>query len=42
MDNWKRFEETSLLDKKAFYSELNNKDITDRDYGHYQKVWKGF
>ena len=42
VDNWKRFEEASLLDKKAFYSELNNKDITDIDYGHYQTVWKGF
>ena len=34
MDNWKRFNETSLPDKKTFYSELNSEDITDKDYAH--------
>ena len=24
-----------LLDKKDFYSELNNEDITDKDYERY-------
>ena len=32
MDNWERFDETLLPDKKAFYSELNLEDITDKDY----------
>ena len=32
MDNWKRFDETSLPDKEAFYSNLNTEDITDVDY----------
>ena len=32
MDSWERFNETSLPDKKAFYSELNSEDITDKDY----------
>ena len=40
MDSWERFNETSLPDKKAFYSELNLEDITDKDYAHAQKVFK--
>ena len=40
MDSWERFNETSLPDKKAFYSELNLEDITDKDYAHAQKVWE--
>ena len=28
MDSWQRFDETSLLDKEAFYSNLNMEDIT--------------
>ena len=39
-DSWERFDETLLLDKKDFYSELNNGDITDKDYRHYQKYGK--
>ena len=42
MDSWKRFDETSLPDKKAFYSELYLKDITDKDYAHAQKVFEEF
>ena len=42
MDSWERFDETSLLDKKPFYSELNFEDITDKDHEHYQKVWQEF
>ena len=40
MDSWERFNETSLPDKKAFYSELYLEDITDKDYTHAQKVFK--
>ena len=40
MDSWERFNQTSLPDKKAFYSELNLEDITDKDYAHAQKVFK--
>ena len=40
MDNWEIFDETSLPDKKAFYSELNLEDITDKDYAYAQKVFK--
>ena len=42
MDSWERFNETSLPPKKAFYSELNLEDITDKDYNHAQNVWKVF
>ena len=38
MDSWKRFDDTSLPDKRAFYSELNLEEITDKDYPHAQKV----
>ena len=31
-----------VLLKKAFYSELNLEDITDKDYNQAQKVWKVF
>ena len=34
MDSWERFDETSLPNKKAFYSELYLEDITNKDYTH--------
>ena len=34
MGSWERFNETSLPDKEAFYSNLNLEDITDVDYMH--------
>ena len=40
MDCWKKFNETSLTDKEAFYSELNKEGITDGGYAHAQKVWE--
>ena len=40
MVSWERFNETSLPDKKHFYSELNSEDITDKDYAHTQNVFK--
>ena len=39
MDSWERFNETTLPNKKAFYSELYLEDITDKDYIHAQKVF---
>ena len=38
MNSWERFDEPSLPNKKAFYSELNLEDIIDKDYEHAQKV----
>ena len=40
MDSWKRFNETSLPDKEAFYSSLKMEDITDVDYRHPKRVFK--
>ena len=38
MDSWKRFDEASLPNKKAFYNELYLEDITNKDYTLPQKV----
>ena len=42
MDSWERFNEESLLDKKAFYRKSYLKGITDKDYAHSQIVWEVF
>ena len=42
MDNWNKFNETSLSSKEAVYSELNLENISDKDYAHAQKVWEVF
>ena len=42
MDSPERLLETQLPPKSAFYSKLNNKDISDEDYTHAQKIWKKF
>ena len=40
MDDWEKFNETSLSMKKNFYSHLNMKDITD--IRHAKRVCKDF
>ena len=42
MDSWERFNESTLPNKKAFYSELNLEDITDKDYAHAQNIFEEF
>ena len=42
IDSWEGFDETSLPDKKEFYSSLNMDDITDVDYRHAERVFKFF
>ena len=42
MDSWERFDETSLPNKRAIYSELHPEDITDKKYTHAQKVFEEF
>ena len=42
VDSWKRFDETSLTDKEAFYNSLNMEDITDVDHRHAKRVFKKF
>ena len=34
MDDWGKFNETSLPEKEDFYSHLNMEDITNADYTH--------
>ena len=42
MDNWERFDETSLLYKESFYSSLNMENINDIDYRHGNNMFKKF
>ena len=42
MDNWEKFDETTIPSKEAFYSKLNLEGISDVDYAHAQKVWAVF
>ena len=42
MDNWERFDETSLPNKESFYSYLNMENIEDIDYRHGSNVFKRF
>ena len=39
MNNWERFNETSLPNKESFYSNLNMEDINDIDYRHGNNVF---
>ena len=42
MDEWEKFNGTTLLEKEEFYSNLNMEDITDADYMHAKRVYKDF
>ena len=42
IDNWEKFNEILLPPKKDFYSELNFKNITDKNYARKKKVWGVF
>ena len=42
IDNWERFNETSLPNKESFYSNLNMGNIEDIDYRHGNNVFKRF
>ena len=42
MDNWEKFDETTLPPKEPFYSNLNLEDNSDEDYTYAQKVWDVF
>ena len=42
MNTLERLKETKLPPKEAFYSKLNNEDISDEYYAHGQKVWRMF
>ena len=42
MDSWNKFNDIEFPNKDMFYSKLNMSDVSDKDYGHAQKVWKEF
>ena len=42
MDNWERFDETSLPGKESFYSSLNMENIDDINYRHGNNVFNKF
>ena len=42
MDDWGKFNKTSLPEKKELCSNLNMKDTADADYMHAKKVYKDF
>ena len=42
MDDWENFNETTLLEKEEFQSNLNIEDITDADYMYEKRVCEDF
>ena len=42
IDSWEIFDETSLPDKEAFYSNLNMEGITSVDFRHAKRVYREF
>ena len=42
MDDWEKFNGTSLPEKEDFYIYPNMEDITDADYMHRKRVCKDF
>ena len=42
VDGLEKLTEEKLPPKEAFYSRLNDEDISDEDYSHAQMVWKEF
>ena len=42
MNDWEKYNETSLSEKEGFYSHLNMKDFTNTDYAHAKSVCKDF
>ena len=42
IDDWEKFNETTLPEKEEFYSKFNMEDITDAGYMHAKRVCKDF
>ena len=42
MGSWERFDETTLPNRKDFYSSINMEDITDIDCRHAKREFKIF
>ena len=41
-DNTKKYNEQKLPDKKEFFNNINNKNISDKDYNHAKNVFEKF
>ena len=41
-DSFKKFEETQLPPKEAFFNDLTKKDINEEDYSFVKKLWTTF
>ena len=42
MDDWEKFNATSLPEKEEFYSNLKIKDITEQDYNQAKQICINF
>ena len=42
MDTFSKFQETSLPDKTAFFSDLTGENLSDEEYSYAQQVWSTF
>ena len=42
MDDWEKFNETSLPEEQDFYSLLNVEDMNDAEFAHPKRVCKYF
>ena len=42
LSSWNKFNKKLLLSGESILSELNNFEITDKDWGHAQKMWNKF
>ena len=42
MDSFEKLNQTTFPSKEQFYSQLNNEYISDDDYKHAKRVYKGF
>ena len=42
INDWEKFNETTLSKKEEFYGSLSMEDITDEDYIHEKRVCKDF
>ena len=42
MDDWEKFNESTLPEKEEFHSSLKVEEITDADYMHWKRICKDF
>ena len=42
MDSWNKFNDLELPNNDMFYSKLNMRGVSDKDYDHARSVWKEF